>query len=372
MTKRYFEGLNSLRFFAAAIVVLYHTAISLKRFDLPLLPDWPLFDSYKGKAAVQFFFTLSGFLITYLLMSEKERTKTISIRDFYIRRVLRIWPLYYIIVAFGLCFYFFLLPTLGVGENTNTFSLGTGIIAYVLFLPNLLYSLYHVGGILGITWSIGVEEQYYLFWAPLVKRFFKYLFSLIIGMWVVMTAIQIANAYHLLGISEPWVKFIKTIQFNYMAVGGFMAYMLARYEKRLMDSRFFSNGLVQVGLFVLIILYLVGYRNQFPVWVKITFLPMLFGWLILNVSANPRNVLRLSNPTLDWLGRISYGIYMYHYIWVYATSFLFSKTQFFVDDPIIFQLAFQLVIWGGTITTAHFSFNYLEKPILKLKHKFDR
>ena len=103
------------------------------------------------------------------LLAERERTGTISVRAFYLRRVCRIWPLYFAVVAFGLIFYNALLPKLGITYPV-AYSIPTAVVLYSFFLPNLMNSLYTVGGILNPLWSIGIEEQYYLAWAPAVKR----------------------------------------------------------------------------------------------------------------------------------------------------------------------------------------------------------
>jgi peptidoglycan/LPS O-acetylase OafA/YrhL len=370
MNKRYFEGLNALRFFAAALVVLFHVHINQAKFDLPMLPDLAIL--FKGREAVLFFFTLSGFLITYLLLGERTKTGDISISKFYMRRVLRIWPLYYIIVIFGLFFYFFLLPQLGIAYSGMNFDLGIGVLCYTLFLPNLIYGLYHVGGIIGITWSIGVEEQYYLFWAPLVRRFFHRMLPLLIVMFVITTLLQVANAFNLFGLSEGMQKFVSTLQFNYMAVGGLFAYAYFYHRERLLGLPVFSNQLIQALLLVGLVAFFFFYHHGVPPVVITLLLPFAFGWLILNVSANEsRRLIKLTHPVLDWLGKISYGIYMYHYIFVYLTSFLFTKFGVLTEHVVLFHVLYHLMVWSLTLGTAHFSFYHVESRILKLKHRFD-
>ena len=98
-----FPGLSALRALAALFVVIGHIPLNQAAARIPS-PSWGAF-FFRGQPAVLFFFTLSGFLITYLLLAEHEATGTISVRSFYIRRALRIWPLYFSVVAFGLLFY---------------------------------------------------------------------------------------------------------------------------------------------------------------------------------------------------------------------------------------------------------------------------
>ncbi|QEC41955.1 acyltransferase family protein [Pseudobacter ginsenosidimutans] len=98
--KTYFKGLNGLRFIAAFLVLMLHAELIRVKYGLFNLKDYSLFNC--GHLAVEFFFVLSGFLITYLLLEEDRDTGTINIKSFYMRRVLRIWPLYYIILIIGL------------------------------------------------------------------------------------------------------------------------------------------------------------------------------------------------------------------------------------------------------------------------------
>ena len=96
----HFRGLNTLRFIAAFLVVIHHAESLRKDHGLKYhLKDFGLFQN--GSHAVSFFFVLSGFLITYLLMKERKVKQDISIKQFYIKRVFRIWPLYFLMVIIG-------------------------------------------------------------------------------------------------------------------------------------------------------------------------------------------------------------------------------------------------------------------------------
>ncbi|MGZ3885588.1 MAG: acyltransferase family protein, partial [Bacteroidia bacterium] len=124
-----------------------------------------------GGLGVVFFFVLSGFLITYLLLKEKSQTGTISVRKFYLRRLLRIWPLYYFIVFLG----FLVLPHVGLMEipfakmNLEK-NYGLNFALYMLMLPNLAFAMFGAVPHIGQAWSIGVEEQFYIIW-PLIVKF---------------------------------------------------------------------------------------------------------------------------------------------------------------------------------------------------------
>lgn len=161
----YFKGLNALRFFAASLVVLHHTATIGKKDGLFDLCDWGLFRN--GANAVNFFFVLSGFLITYLLLKEHDQTGTISIKQFYLRRVRRIWPLYFLLIIIGTLLLPLAFGLVGI-DYRMPYTLSQTWYYFLFFFPILV--LFHYGHhFLEPLWSIGVEEVFYLLWAPLFK-----------------------------------------------------------------------------------------------------------------------------------------------------------------------------------------------------------
>ena len=170
MKLKYLPGLNTLRFFAAAFVVISHANISLDK--LGIYPASTRAFVNRGGDAVDFFFTLSGFLITYLLIAEVNNTGTISIKQFYLRRVYRIWPLYFLVVAIGFILLGYIYPAL-YHQPFFDFKIPEGLLMFIFFIPNYAAKNFPVG-LLNPLWSIGVEEQFYLFWAPMVKYLKKY------------------------------------------------------------------------------------------------------------------------------------------------------------------------------------------------------
>src|SRR5690606_15545842 len=133
------------------------------------------------------FFVLSGFLIIRLIYRAKIRN-SFSIKDFYVRRILRIFPLYYLVLGFGLFFYNVFLPFLNIPFEIN-YTWKEALFYNIFFLPNVFAQLYEPGGILEILWSIGIEEQFYLVIAPLlflinVKWILRVLTCLFIGYFI--------------------------------------------------------------------------------------------------------------------------------------------------------------------------------------------
>lgn len=158
----YFKGLNALRFFAASLVVLHHTATIGKKDGLFDLCDWGLFRN--GANAVNFFFVLSGFLITFLLLKEHDQTGTISIKQFYLRRVRRIWPLYFLLIIIGTLLLPLAFGLVGI-DYQMPYTLSQTWYYFLFFFPILV--LFHYGHhFLEPLWSIGVRKCFTFYGLP--------------------------------------------------------------------------------------------------------------------------------------------------------------------------------------------------------------
>lgn len=363
----YFTGLNALRFIAASLVIIMHIRSNQITQGLAALPDWPIF--FKGLTAVSFFFVLSGFLITYILLREIETTNSLNIKKFYLKRIYRIWPLYFIIVGFGLLFYWYLAPQLGLQFDID-YSKGLALLLYTFFGANLLNSLFHVGGILHVTWSIAVEEQFYLFWAPLVKKFKSNIKLVLLMVCIVSITINTLNAFNIFELEEGWQRFVHTLQFHYMAMGGWVAFLLFQNAEKLLSKKIFSSKIVQLIILAFIGWLFLGYHKN-EILDPLLILPsgFSFAWLIVNVSVNPNKIFGLDNKVFNYLGEISYGIYMYHMIVVYAVTFLSSKLL--IDLPFaVLQSIYIVSVFSLTIMLSAASFRFLESNILQKGRQF--
>jgi peptidoglycan/LPS O-acetylase OafA/YrhL len=365
MKVRYLQGLNALRFFAAFFVIISHAKISV--YKLGLTGDIQLAVLDRGGDAVDFFFTLSGFLISFLLINELNETKTVSIKNFYLRRVYRIWPLYFLIVILGFVFLGFIYPRL-YHTQYFTFSLPAGLAMFIFFIPNYAAKAYAVG-FLHPLWSIGVEEQFYLFWAPVMKVMKKWLLPMILGFVLVSTVFYILLWYDIFHFPVNLQSFLLTQKFYAMAIGAVFAYILYYHFDRY-ESSFFSNKYFQ--LVVLLIIaghYLIGYSFSYHLYFKII-LACLYGLLILNVSVINNKLVNLEKPWLTYLGIISYGLYMWHMIIDYALRFTTAKivAKYAIPGYVLIPLYF-IVLLMGSIAVAALSHRYFERYFLKLKDR---
>lgn len=347
-------NLNPLRFFLATTVVLFHVPQLCKNQGLPFFDDLPIF--HRGVEAVYMFFVLSGFLIIRSIYIAKMKG-TFSIKNFYMRRVLRIFPLYYLIVFFGFFFYNVFLPALDIPYPIN-YDLKTGLLLTIFFIPNMFVQ-YSPGGILEVLWSIGIEEQFYILIAPLLyliskNKIFKAL-------------LFIASIYFIVFHLE-FFKFLRTFNFVYfyMLSGGLIAILEEKNKLNFIKN----NKILPVIIVLCTVVFFTTNLFQFEnLIVKNLFITILFSLFIYLISFANSGVI-LKNTYLDYLGKISYGIYMYHVIALNIVVFVFLKIEKYSFNDTISILLIYVITLGLTIVIAHFSYQYFEKYFLSLKEKF--
>jgi peptidoglycan/LPS O-acetylase OafA/YrhL len=380
--KIHFSGLNALRFFAAYFVVLHHGETIRHKFGLPNFEGYSFFQM--GALAVSFFFVLSGFLITYLLLTEIERTETVNLRKFYWRRVLRIFPLYYLLVFIGLIAIPVLLSLINY-PNTQPYDTLTGGVLFLFFLSFVVNAAFG-SHFLEPLWSIGVEEYFYIIWAPLFKKFKKHPLSIIafvIGFKAILTL------FFYFFPSENWTfNLIKTaienLKFELMAIGGLGAYAVFKNHPKL-EKAFFFTPIFQVLMLSLLVIrfffnnYCVDNQTIIgTIYRGIILTPVITGfadgflflWLLLNVSINPRAFFKLQNPILNKLGEMSYGIYMYQMLVIFAIVLGFKKMMLKMD-PSVSTAFFYVLVTIGVIGISWLSKRYFEDRFLTLKKRFE-
>lgn len=311
----HFKGLNTLRFFAAFLVVLHHAESLRKDHGLQNhLRDFGLFQN--GANAVSFFFVLSGFLITYLLLKEREATNDISVKQFYIKRIFRIWPLYFLMVIIGAIIQPYFIEWFNIPYEMP-YTIGETWYYFVFFVPGMV-NYFFGSNLLEPLWSIGVEEVFYLIWAPLFKWFKKYVLALLLSVIAFKLILISINTFWSLPGVLSYV--IRIHQFEAMAIGGLGAYLVYHYGKQINASWIYSIP-AQIVLYSLILVFVVfGANIQTQIWhfffenpIVSAIVPnALFLYLIIGVSVVDKNLFTLENRIFSYLGEISYGIYMFH------------------------------------------------------------
>ena len=349
----YLPGLNGLRTIAALGVVISHTALEMVRFNLsPFLfgeKNGKPTGSLLGAYGVTIFFALSGFLITYLLLNEKKE-KEINIRKFYLRRALRIWPLYYL--------YLFISVIVLLATNNFHFK---GFIFYFALMANIPFIFNFALDFLHHYWSIGVEEQFYLFWPHLFKGKEKNWAPIVIFLIVLQYLIRVAVWYLYPG--SPVAVFSLVNRFDCMMVGGLGAILYARKNKLFL--KYIDNKLVQIFALAIIGLLII---NRFHINAIVDNIIISFVTLIVIVGQiNVRNrVISLDNNLFDFLGKISFGIYVYHpLVILFYSHFLGALANRWYSYCLVFGL-----VTITTILVAYLSYEYYERYFIKLKEKY--
>ncbi|MDB5097835.1 MAG: hypothetical protein JWM80_2256, partial [Cyanobacteria bacterium RYN_339] len=299
----YFPNLNGLRFVAALVVVLHHVAMQKAELGYASAWDSPVVRQ-AGGLAVTFFFVLSGFLITHLLLKERAEHGRVDVGRFYLRRVLRIWPLYFGVVALA----FAVVP--GWLPGTAPWP-GFGVLAlYLFFLPNFLAPSLPTVPYAGHLWSIGVEEQFYLLWPWLVRRGVDVaqLCALAV-LWFLVLRSGMQVAVQFLHVGGEWVPraqyLLERTRIDCMAMGGLGAAWLAAGKARALLARpVFWGACLAVPLLLWTDLDLWAYRTDV--------FAALFLVLIAQFAYRPEAVPNLERRPLVYLGKISYGLYMLH------------------------------------------------------------
>jgi peptidoglycan/LPS O-acetylase OafA/YrhL len=369
MEKRiYFKNLNGLRFIAATLVIFHHIEQYKWWAKLPNVWGNTAITAI-GQKAVSFFFVLSGFLITYLLLVENKQSGSINVRNFYIRRILRIWPLYYLIVLLSL----FVLPLVfdfsawGINVYENNF--GAVSILLLLVLPNVvrLFQPTIIGG--NQLWSIGVEEQFYLVWPLLVKKFINRIIIFLIVLIILKILITFGLVYwvwhHPVLILRKTLRFWQLLQVEQMAIGAIGAWMLYQRKEKLL-SMLYHPVTHYLSLAMVIVLVVVPFHHWMITYAE----ALVFMVVIMNLSTNPALRFNMEGVVFSTLGNISYGIYMYHGVCI--TVCLFTLSYLHVDqmNPVLFNSILYVGAVVLTVSVAYFSYEMFEKKFLDLKEHF--
>lgn len=372
----FFPNLNGIRFLAALVVIIHHVEMAKYWFGLPNIYRNSFVGGVFGELGIILFFVLSGFLITYLLLEEHRRTGTISVRNFYIRRILRIWPVYYLVVIFSLLilpnFHWFDIP--GFSEHIDEGFL-VKCLTYLSFLPNVGYTLYEHIPYATQTWSVGVEEQFYLLW-PLLMLYAinrKKVMQALVGTIAFYLLVKTATVVNYVG--NPGVRsaeklwlFWDHFSIDCMAMGGIGAWLLFYRKEKTLKILF--NKYLQAALYI--ILAVITVKGLMLPWYSKELFAIIFMVLILNLAANKNTLISFEFRPLNYLGKISYGLYMYHnFVLTVILKFIMAYGLLDVGS-ITGGIIYQLVSIALTIALSALSYEYFEKWFLGIKTRFAR
>lgn len=338
--------LDGLRGLAALAVMLAHVPISAFTQRIPFGRE------YLGFASVDVFFALSGFLITRILLQEKRDGA--PLRYFLMRRFLRLLPAYYLVLA---------------------------VVWFTDHLPEVWWAAVYLTNYyfafdksnpspLGHTWSLCVEEHFYLVW-PLVVYSLSRVWSLRVAMFVFIPLTIVSTVWLILKFREPettWGPVYRwtTCRTASLAIGSIWAYyeLWIRAHK---NTALKLAAMIAIGGVSVLVIRRVAISDDWRILAQVIMFSSFSGAAVLSVVATTRStspIPRLLRAKwLSFVGRISYGLYLYHAV-IYHYFGLTGDL-----DPTTARIRTLMAV-VTTFAVAILSFAYFEGPILKLQNKF--
>ena len=344
-----FGALDGLRALSILAVLWHHTYESST--------GWRATD--RGFLGVDLFFVISGFLIVTLLLRERDRKGAISLKGFYIRRFLRIFPVYYgMLFALALVF-------LTVGKNANMAP---------AFFDDLPWALSYTSNwaelttFLAITWSLSAEEQFYVLWPPL-ERFLRgaaipVLLVLLVGSQLIHFGV-VDGAMARLGFAAHEPEFLRQTGFTPILLGVLLAHGLHdprshAWLARLLHPR--GLGVLALGVIVFICTVAPADLTGWPRFTLHLAMAVLVGACIIREDHLLMPALKL--PPLVRIGLLSYGMYLFHMLCRHGCNAVLQKLGL-THEAWLFPVTLLV-----TVVVAQLSFTFYEQRFLKLKDRF--
>jgi len=361
----FFENLDGLRAIAAISVIFYHMSLWYKFPSDQIyiyLKQVFTFGRVGGNLGVIFFFVLSGFLITYLLLLEQENHSKINVPKFYLRRVLRIWPLYYLTIFIGFAIYP-LFIWIGGGDYIEKGNL----FLYLIFGVNFdhIYLGGSTNGILGVHWSVAIEEQFYLIWPLLFLFFAKSRYFIYILLALVISSELFTD------FADLWeMKYYHLFSnIKYLAFGAIVSVICFNKNDQVVAT------LSKIPKWLSFLIYLISMTLLFTQVYSTKLFPdfkfvfnliamAFFGYVLAEQNFSKNSFFKIGKfKLLGWLGKISYGLYLMHMIAIYIVIALFPKNETFLFPKFILTI-------GITVLISYLSHRYYESFFIRLKSKF--
>jgi peptidoglycan/LPS O-acetylase OafA/YrhL len=340
--ERYWPALDGLRAIAVLLVLCFHTGVA-----------W-LGGGYVG---VDIFFVLSGFLITTVLAQEWDRTNRIRLGRFYLRRVLRLYPALIVAVLGSVLIAAAISPGLS-HDNSHA-----APVALTYSMNWWWVAGNHSQGMLAHTWSLGVEEQFYLLWAPVL------IVALKIGRSFALTAtaaLTVFFAIYVAGFASGWSverMYLGTdARAPQLLIGATAALLLSNQVLSQWRTLIRMSALVGAGYLAVVAvgLYSPNGRGLPDVPVTATLLIGIAAMAIIACLTDPPQwcAVALESQPLVALGRISYGVYLWHIPMMYV-----AKSQW----PTMGSVGIALLVATGSVAAAAASYHLVELRFLRLK-----
>lgn len=364
--KMYFENLDAPRFLAFLVVFIEHMVFTQDK----TIRDSSLFKFYDWHLSIgvigwDFYTVLSGFLITWIILEEYTFTSKFSLVYFWLKRCLRIWPLYFLMILIG-----FIMVWGARNFSGNNVSDIPPLSSLLTFTLNF-YIVKHGYGFLYFLvffWSISVEEQCYAAWGIFLKwakKMFVPFCLLLIAASLIFRILAIHDYLNLYFNSLSWV--------GNFATGGLLAYFCINKKEGFEILKKIPLWVI-TSFYILFIFNLAFYKQIYRSDVM-TVLERLsetlfFSFIIFEQTFCEKHLFQLGKiPYLNYLGRISYGLFCYHGLVILAYQQLTQNISW-CNSPFAVFLINPIAIFAVTIIMAALSYQYFEKPLMSLRHKY--
>ena len=361
---KYFRELNSLRFIGFLGIFFGHVFFSndIEIVNSKIYSNLYSYGKILGFISIDSFFVLSSFLITWKGLEELKVTKKFQFKNFLIRRSLRIWPLYFLVILLG-----FLIEFIKSYYTQDISSLPS-FWSFILFILNfdIIKNGYEFLFFMVFMWSISVEEQFYIFWALVLKWFQNHLLK------ISLLIILISLIFRIYFIDDSLNLNFHTISaLGNFGVGALAAIAAFNNSFLITKIRDFSKTQIVIiyslSLTIFISIPSLQNHNLFIVIQRVLF-SFVFAFIILEQTYCQQSIFKLSRiKYFNFFGKISYGLYCYHGIMI---TIVLKFSDYFSKSLFTSIFIFPTLIFCGTLLFSHLSYKFFESKILKLKTKY--
>lgn len=370
-SQKHFENLDSMRFMSFAAIFMGH-CISTDSVWILQNETYSVLKHYfyiLGKAGFIFAFVMSGYINTWVILSEKEKTGNFRPLHFILRRALRIWPLYFAILFF--CFQIFPIMIQFLGK---TISDDTSAWPFIFFIGNfyIIEQGFPYLPALSVMWSVSVEEQFYLIWPWLLSFFYKTKWILI-ALLIIVFLVFTGTCY------GKFNLFFHTLfMFGDLAIGAGFAFITLNKNSKLHSIlASFTKAqclLIYVAFIMCVVMYTQLFENTyFPAWLNLCIERLIFAFLLgmmifeqNHCKQSPIKFGRLK--VFSFLGAVGYGMFCFHELGILIANYVLR--WLYLQDSLFALFTFKpfaalLLI----VPAAILSYKHYESPFLRLKSK---
>lgn len=375
MIKSEFKHLDALRGIMAMYVTLVHFYVlytlnvtnTLEYEGLGLLAAVQL-----GQIFMTAFFVLSGFLITYILLIDKEKNGVVRFKRFYLRRAFRILPMYYLAVL-GM---YFLYRKACLNPDISSLELCSELTEraryYFFMIPNWAHAIDKNIPHISNFWSIGAEEQFYILWPIILygtKKYLNTFYGVYVFYCLLLIGFVLVGNFYYHNQNETLTniaKFLDYTRFGAFAFGGIIAYYFLHLE----ESRFQKTHLFLVKKSTqwvcLIVSFLIAViPNQHVIFLKHIIVIPCCAVVIYNLAFDKNSILKLDQKQLNYLGKATYSLYVLNQIVIdFSIKICFG---IHIKQPI----AIFIISITALLICSFICYELIEKPFMKLRRYFN-